>query len=87
LLLNHPLPCIPCITGAGRDHDELLGAPQRGDLEEEDGMEGPEARRRRPVSSGASPAQEAAHMYARGCARGRRLVAGGQQAGAEARRW
>ena len=48
-------------------------------------MEGPEARRRRPASSGASPAQEVAHMYARGCARGRRLVS--SERGTEARRW
>ena len=47
-------------------------------------MEGPEARRRRPASSDASPAQEAAHMYAGGCARGRGLVS--SERGTDARR-
>jgi hypothetical protein len=77
LNLSRPLPCIPCITGAGHSRGGPVGAPQRGGQEEEksiDGMEAVEARRQRPASGGASPTQEAAHVYAGGRVWGRRLV-------------
>jgi hypothetical protein len=61
LNLSRPLPCIPCITGAGHSRGGPVGAPQRGGQEEEksiDGMEAVEARRHWPASGGASPTQE-----------------------------